>query len=255
MKKWKTQNGSEIFQVLNRRSNSYLICNDFGNLLVDTGTRKSFHRLICNLDSPELKPGKIDYLVLTHTHFDHCQNAFSLKENTGCRIVMSKNEAIYSGEGYTPLPGGTSWLTRQIAKGGRKIGKARFGFTPFIPDVLVEEKLDLDINNRTVSIIHTPGHSAGSISVIVDEEFALVGDSLFGVFRKSILPPFADNPEDLVNSWGLLLKTSCQKFLPGHGDEITRDRLQSEYDKHIVIRKNPIEPAKRKALGPANFRT
>jgi hydroxyacylglutathione hydrolase len=55
---------------------------------------------------------------------------------------------------------------------------------------------------------------------------------MLGVFKKSVFPPFADNVNEMINSWGRLLETNCRLFLPGHGYEIKRKLLQTEYEKH-----------------------
>jgi hydroxyacylglutathione hydrolase len=81
-------------------------------------------------------------------------------------------------------------------------------------------------------LINTEGHSPGSISIIVDNEVAVAGDAMFGVFKNSIFPPYADNPAEMVKSWKKLLNTGCKIFLPGHGNEIKRERLKKEYEKY-----------------------
>ena len=110
-----------------------------------------------------------------------------------------------------------------------RIGKRRFGYQPFIPDMWISGETILE--GFPIQIIPTPGHSKGSISIIVDKEIALVGDTLFGVFRNSVFPPFADDVKEMVKSWGLLLDTRCCIFLPGHGSEIKRELLQKKSDK------------------------
>lgn len=72
------------------------------------------------------------------------------------------------------------------------------------------------------------------ISVIVDNEFAIVGDTMFGVFKKSIFTPFSDNIKELIKSWGKLLNTDCSIFLSGHGEKINRELLKSEYNKYAT---------------------
>ena len=81
-------------------------------------------------------------------------------------------------------------------------------------------------------MIKTEGHSSGSISVIVDNEIAIVGDAMFGVFKNSVFPPYADNQTEMINSWNVLLDTDCNTFLPGHGKEIKKEFLQKEYYKY-----------------------
>jgi len=230
MMNWKTKNGYELFQVLSRRSNSYLICSGVGNILVDTGRESSFKELQKNIGYLNLKLENIDFLILTHTHYDHCQNAFAIKQHANCKILMSEKEAEFCEHGFTPLPKGTFEITRIISKFGNRIGQRSFGYEPFAADIMVRDELNLTTSK--ITLISTSGHSIGSISVIIDDEIAIVGDAMFGVFKKSIFPPFADNTMEMIKSWGKLLETSCHTFLPGHGLEIKRELLQSEYRKY-----------------------
>ena len=114
---------------------------------------------------------------------------------------------------------------------GKKM-QSRYEYDPADPDIYVDEKYDLKPLKLNAHIIHTPGHSKGSMSIVIDNEIALVGDAMFGVFGKSIYPPFADNPEILIESWGKLLDTGCSSFLPGHGKEISRELVEKQYYKH-----------------------
>jgi hydroxyacylglutathione hydrolase len=230
MQKWESKTGTSIFKVLAGRSNSYLIHTKKGNLLVDTGPTSSFRNLLCNLQKYGLQLQNIDFLLLTHSHFDHCQNAHLIREQSKCKICASKYETDFMKHGYTPLPKGTFLYTRLLSNIGNKIGPKRFGYMPFTPDINVSEQSDPE--NYPIKIIATPGHSEGSISVIVDNEIAIVGDTLFGVFKNSVFPPFADDTSELIKSWKKLLSTQCHTFLPGHGSEISRDLLQKEFIKH-----------------------
>ena len=67
--------------------------------------------------------------------------------------------------------------------------------------------------------------------MIVDNEIAIVGDAMLRFFKNSVFPPFADDIKEMIKSWGKLLKTECNLFLPGHGKEIKRELLQREYNK------------------------
>jgi glyoxylase-like metal-dependent hydrolase (beta-lactamase superfamily II) len=67
---------------------------------------------------------------------------------------------------------------------------------------------------------------------------ALVGDTVFGVFRGSVFPPFADDVGVLIESWDKLLKTGSKIFLPGHGVEKSRKELQNGYNKYKNLKKN-----------------
>jgi hypothetical protein len=71
--------------------------------------------------------------------------------------------------------------------------------------------------------------------VIVNGELALVGDAMFGVFRNSIFPPFADDVPQMVKSWGKLLDTGCSLFLPSHGSANSRALVEREYTKRRSV--------------------
>jgi glyoxylase-like metal-dependent hydrolase (beta-lactamase superfamily II) len=201
-------------------------------LLVDTGKSSSFETLVKNFESLHISVGDISYLILTHTHFDHCQSARRIKEESGCKVVVSSLAADSIKTGYAGLPGGTFVVTKLIAGLGRLIGKRKFGFEPFQPDILIDKEYDLCVAGSSIKLIETAGHSADSVSILVDNEVALVGDVMFGVFKNSVFPPYADDIAKMTDSWGKLLQTDCKIFLPGHGKEIKRTLLQKEYEKY-----------------------
>lgn len=233
MKLWQTKNGYHIYQLLNGRSNSYLISTGKWNILVDTGKVSAYKKLRERIDSLNLEHSKIDVIILTHTHYDHCQNAYVIKAHDKCRIWVGWKETVFAIHGYSPLPKGTYRITKIISKLGNLIGPLKFGFQPFIPDVLISADSYLMKDELNIKLILTQGHSIGSVSVVVDDEIALVGDAMIGTFKDSIFPPFADDVNEMIKSWGKLLETDCDTFLPGHGKEISRELLQLEYNKYI----------------------
>jgi len=232
----KTKKGTIIYQLLTGRSNSYLISTPGLNILVDTGKSSAYKRLLAGLNSFRLSSNRIDYLILTHTHFDHCQNAAMIKEKYQCRIMLSEKENRFIRHGFTPLSKGTDFFKKIISAFGNHILWKRCRYMLFAGDVLIKDSFYFENLYSDIRIINTEGHSQGSISIIVDDEIAIVGDAIFGVFKNSAFPPFADNPKKLVNSWKILLNTGCEIFLPGHGGIITRGTLQKEYDKYSKVK-------------------
>ncbi|MFV0346779.1 MAG: MBL fold metallo-hydrolase [Bacteroidales bacterium] len=177
---------------------------------------------------------EISYLILTHTHFDHCRSAKVIQDSSSCKIVVSSFAEGSISNGYTAIPKGTNFVTKQISRFGRLVGKRGFGYAPFSPDVLIQDNYIVDSANEQITIIKTPGHSDDSISVILDNDIAIVGDAMFGVLKNNIFPPYADNVQELIQSWNSLLNTECKVFLPGHGKEIKRELLQKEYDRYSL---------------------
>lgn len=230
IKKWRTRNCT-IYQILKGRSNSFLIKCENNYALVDTGRKNSWKELKDKLDNI-LDENKLSCLILTHAHFDHVENAAQLKREYNCKIIVHESEADYLKHGNNPSLQGTYPITRFMVNLLGKRLQSHYKYEPAEPDILVNEKYDLKDFGFNAYIIHTPGHSKGSISIIIDNEIALVGDTMHGVFPNSAFPPFAEDPEIMVQSWTKFFKTDCKLFLPGHGSEISRKLLQKQYKKH-----------------------
>ncbi|HNW69337.1 MAG TPA: MBL fold metallo-hydrolase [Bacteroidales bacterium] len=231
MKSWKTKSGNRILQVLSGRSNVFLLTNGAKNILIDTGPKfmgKTLEKRLTRLNVHQ-----IDYLILTHSHFDHAGNARSIKEKFNARVIIHKDEASYLASGDFLIPQGTNFVTRTLVNLLSKHVAHKFKCEPCSNDLLTETKNNFKDDGFNAYIMHTPGHSSGSVSVIVDDEIALVGDAMFGVFKWSVFPPFAQEPDQMIQSWGRLLETKCSVFLPSHGTANSRQLVQKDYDKRI----------------------
>lgn len=227
MKTWQTKNGYRVIRVLGGRSNVFLTTNGTFNILIDTSPRNRLAKLQRNLEKLEVET--IDYLILTHSHYDHAQNANWIRRRYKARVVVHCTEAQYLENGSNTIPQGTNPFTRfLVSRFGKWFAKMQ-RHEPCGVDIAVDSSFDLRKTGIPVYTLHTPGHSPGSMSVIVDDEIALVGDALFGVLRGSISPPFADDIGLMVRSWGTLLETQCSIFLPAHGNQRSRELLLRKY--------------------------
>jgi glyoxylase-like metal-dependent hydrolase (beta-lactamase superfamily II) len=232
MESWKLSNGYTIFKICNKRSNVYLIGCKEGKLLIDTG-RKEFRKIFDKrMNDCQLPDENIDYLLLTHTHYDHCSNAKLFKDWKNLKILTSEKELDFISKGFTPVSSGTTFLSKLLVFMSKPISTKPFTYEAFNVDIPLSNYMDMRNMGYDVEIIATPGHSAGSMSIIVNKEIALVGDALFGIFKNSVLPPFADSIPELIQSWKKLLDSGCHIFLPGHGKEISRILLEKEYLKY-----------------------
>ena len=226
MQTWTTKSGCRILRILATRSNVFLLSCRARNILVDTGPRSQWGRLDARLKS--LGIDRVDHLILTHSHYDHADNAQRLKHRYGASVIVHRAEARFmEGEGVA-VPGGTNAVTRYLVGTLGRVMAAR-GVEPCPGDILVDTVYDLGPLGLNAYVLPTPGHSPGSMSVVVDEEIAIVGDAVFGVFKWSVLPPYADDMAGTVESWGRLLETGCGLFLPGHGWAKTRAELEAGY--------------------------
>jgi len=112
MTTWKTSNNLKIIQVISGRSKVFLLTNEKHNILIDTGhksKRSKLERALTNL-----KVKYIDYLVLTHSHFDHAGNAEYVKEKFNAKVIIHASEYEYLKTGNSPLPKGSIFPTKFI---------------------------------------------------------------------------------------------------------------------------------------------
>jgi len=227
---WKTSKGNKVRLIKIGVTNCYLIEYENINILVDTGQKRFESKLLFVLRSL-FNNKKLDYLVLTHTHYDHTQNARIVHEEFNPKVIVHKNEYEFLRSGFTTFPKGTNLITFIISALGNKYAKGIGEYDAVNADILVNGEYLIE-NKPGLKLIETQGHTSGSISLVIDDEIAIVGDTLIGIFSKKVFPPFANNKAELFISWRKLLKESCNIFLPAHGRLIRREILITESKKH-----------------------
>jgi len=212
-------------------ANVYLIVNGDRSILVDAGNKQAPGKILEQLRRSGLEPADVKLIILTHTHYDHVGGLKELQDVTQAKILVHQNEAEPLAAGYTEFPRGTMVLTQLISFIGRRLARRSGAYEAVRPDISIADRFDLEAYGADGYVLPTPGHSPGSVCVIVEGKTALVGDTLFGLTRRSALPPFADDVDELLHSWKLLMDTGCRQFLPGHGKPISLNGLRESYGK------------------------
>lgn len=209
-------------------ANVFLIFEKGKILLVDTGTKNQEKRILKAITSRGYKIEDLNFILLTHTHFDHAGSVARLKEITGATVVLHESEAGNLVEGFTRIPKGTNLLFRFISNMGRKSGieKKIGSFKPCKPDIIYRDSLDMNIHGFTARIIHTPGHTKGSSTLQVGDR-AFVGDAMFNLFGK-VYPDFANDEELLLKTWQLLSELDVEWYYPSHGKRVRKSRFLKE---------------------------
>lgn len=212
-------------------SNVYLIKNGKNSVLIDAGNKNKGPKILNYLIKHGVEPTDIILIVITHCHYDHVGSLNYLKEKTGADVLVHKKEEKNLRNGYKMLPDGTGLIPKVIVWIGRRFFSSMGNFVPVEPDIIINKRFDPETEGINYYVTPTPGHTEGSISLILENEIAFVGDTAFNVMKRSIYPPFADNQKVLLDSWEFLLQTKVKYIYPGHGKPFKRERLYLNYEK------------------------
>ena len=101
-------------------------------------------------------------------------------------------------------------------------------FETFKPDIYIEENYDFSPYGLDADIIHTPGHSKGSISILTGDGNLFCGDFLYNFFGTPRLE-VCDNLTDFKESARKLKSHEIDMFYPGHGKPFTMKQFLKEY--------------------------
>lgn len=158
-----------------------------------------------------IDPEKVGQIVLTHCHQDHTAAAPEIQLVTGAKIVMPKWEVGLIGDELATV----AYLFGQDAP-------------QFKVDVTVEEGSVLDLGDWKLEVLHTPGHSPGSICLYEPEERVLFsGDTVFPDGNIGRTDLFGGSTEELVHSIERLAELDVEWMYPGHM-EITNRNVRAQ---------------------------
>lgn len=176
--------------------------------LVADETSKKAVLIDASSNIPELieaaKDYDVEYILLTHGHFDHIMGLTSLKQALGAEAVICKDDLVISDNinEFTSL----------------------FGLPDVIPptyDKYIKDGDVINVGNLKIKVIHTPGHTEGGVCYLIEDNL-FSGDTLFkqSVGRTDL---FGGNYEKLVDSINnkIFKLDGNIKVFPGHGDMTT----------------------------------
>ncbi len=198
---------------LSMDSNITFIKSGDHEILIDAGTGLYTSNLDKDLQTQGSSIQSITDVVLTHSHIDHIGGIIPLIEAGSPKLYLHKAEA-------EPINQGDMSLTL-----GNTFG---VDLPPFKIDVKLNEADVLDFDDVKLRVFHTPGHSAGSISMkIEDTGILLTGDTLFpgGSFGRVDFP--TGSPEKLVDSLKRISEMQFEIGLPGHMNAMKYNARQS----------------------------
>ncbi len=173
--------------------------------LVDTGSGIEPNAVSPQLEQLGLKIESVTRVAITHGHIDHIGGLTEICEHSSPEILVHQNDA----DDLKSL-------------GIRSI-------------VYMKDGDNVRLGRRDLRVIHTPGHTEGSVC-LHDNEIILTGDTAFpgGYFGRTDLP--SGDWRKLIDSLDKLSRLEVRVMLPGHGEP-----LLSEASSHLRIARKTVE--------------
>lgn len=209
---------------------SAFILKDRGTVLVDCGPPKKADTFIKQLQAVGIKPQDIQLIIVTHGHWDHIGSAAEIKEITGAKIAMHDRDKDWLEKSFQSPPQGVGAWGSFLAKTMTPLMMPFIHIRPTEVDIVLNDKtLSLDDYGIAGKIVYTPGHTSGSISVLLDSGEAIVGDMAMNSLPMRFspgLPIFAENLPQLIESWRKLLEEDVKSIYPSHGRSFSPDIIR-----------------------------
>jgi glyoxylase-like metal-dependent hydrolase (beta-lactamase superfamily II) len=218
----RTPEGAPIVQIPLRLSNAFLV-KTTPPVLVDSGTAGDLKELDEALSENGTLAQRLGLVVITHAHADHAGVAADLQRLGSARIMIGAGDSdrARTGKNDELLPTG---FTASVLK-------------PFIPndfpevtaDIAVREPVDLAPWGLHGQVLPMPGHTKGSLVVVLANRSAFVGDMIAGGSFGGLFFPthpqehlyHADREQNRRNI-ERLLAMGIETFYLGHGGPVTR---------------------------------
>ncbi len=194
--------------------NCYLLKIGESWMLVDTGLPGQEKRVIDYLIKKGIAPSSVAFIVVTHADIDHIGCAKALQSATGAKIAIHRDDLAVS-------TGKQAFKTiNNFFKHAVNLAFSLLPYPPVEPDILLED----DSNLGGWQILHTPGHTPGSICLFMPGKYLVVGDALRTSWQGNPRPISKRICVDLAQARQSLLKIgelNYEVLLPGHGALIT----------------------------------
>lgn len=195
-------------------SNAYFI-DARRKTLVDAGM--DGQRVLKNL------PGGLELIILTHCHYDHIGAVPEIVQATGAKVAMHEKDV--------PL----------LNNGRASVSRMFNAQQPSLKiDIVLRDGDVIDLGDASLTVIHTPGHTPGSICLHDrDSKVLFTGDTVFegGSFGRTDI---GGDAEQMITSLERLTKVDATALYPGHGGPVTgrvKESLMASYSnaRHMLL--------------------
>ncbi len=221
---------TEIIPVNMKSSKAYIIKSSV-SAIVDTGVNGNIKNILNTMECNGIDKSDLKYIIITHAHDDHYGNAGELRKITGARIIAHKKdcETLRKGKNvrFKPHNGFGKFVIKFIKDDG--VFSKCSGVNPDI--IMDKEYYEINDGGLNFKIIHTPGHTPGSVSVRIDDSI-IIGDLLMGGIvnpSKPGYPIWIDDMNAINKSIKKVLDMRCRTWYPAHGKAYDLEKIRKEF--------------------------
>lgn len=210
-------------------SNAFLVKGE-RPVLIDTGCPGDTDRLVAALAREGVAVGDLALILHTHGHRDHAGGTARLKTMTAAPTAVHPADAdmLRRGANRPLIPAN---LTGRLIR-----AYVDRPFPPVEPDLALDEAFDLARYGLAGRVLATPGHTEGSVTVLLDGGEAVAGDLVVGGYLGGLLAPgvpgypyFLEDLAELRSSVRKLLRHSPSRVYVGHGGPLRGDDVRKRF--------------------------
>ncbi len=215
-----------IHQVDGVNANAYLVEDGEKLILIDTGIPRNHKKITKYIEGLGRKPTDVSTIVLTHFHIDHAGSAKKMKELTNAKVAVHELDADYvAGKKAPPKPKNLMF----------KALSSVFKAAPVEVDLLLKD------NDKVGSliVIHTPGHSEGSISLLDAERKVMFVGEAIRFMKGKIMGSPEQFTLDMGKEKDSIRRISTFDFdilLSGHGQPLMPNASQKVKDYVVTLK-------------------
>jgi glyoxylase-like metal-dependent hydrolase (beta-lactamase superfamily II) len=159
--------------------------------------------------------GDLKLIFITHAHADHYGSAAALKRLTGAPVAIHRADAQAMANGETPTRG-SKRLMRALTSLALRLNPV----SPVRADLLLDDGDSLAEYGLPGVIVHTPGHTAGSCCLLLEDGTGFLGDLLSAGRKPHLQRSFVEDAEQLRQSYARLRELRLSRVYAGHGQRI-----------------------------------
>lgn len=235
-----------VHRVPLQGTNAYLITGKH-HVLVDTGPERARAALLGGLKDLGVGGDDLSLLLATHAHSTSVGNAAYLQRVFHVPLAVHAADAPILAAGIDRV----GHVVKPLGALVRLLGDARFPNAP--ADVVFSDTLSLEPFGCAGNVVHTPGHTIGSSSVVLPTGDAIVGDLLMGGWlggrlfgSRPSVHYLAESPGHVLQSVSILRGLGVKRLHPGTGDVLQMDEVWHRLVESVDVLPSAPAPGRRR---------